>query len=60
MKIFTVDEVANELKIDKQTVMDQIKKGKLLACRVGRFWRVLENDLMEFLKGKGKTGAEIS
>lgn len=54
-KSYTIEEIAQILKVSKLTVYDLIKKEKLAAYRVGRQMRVDEADLNAY-----KSGAKIS
>ena len=47
---YKINEVAEALKVDRQTVRAYIKKGKLRAHRIGRPILITEEDLKEFLK----------
>jgi putative molybdopterin biosynthesis protein len=49
---YTVEEVANLLKVSKLTVYDLIKKGKIPSFKVGRQMRVNSKDLDLFVSGK--------
>lgn len=42
---YTVQEVAELLKIHKSTVFAMIRGGKLKAIRIGRLWRVKKEEL---------------
>lgn len=53
---YTIEEVAQLLRISKLTVYDLIKKGELSAYRVGRQMRVDKQDL-DLYKSKSKTGS---
>jgi len=48
-KFFTVEEVADLLKVDPRTIRTTIHAGKLQAARVGRHFRVSEGALREYL-----------
>ncbi len=48
-KFFTVEEVADLLKVDPRTIRAAIHGGKLKASKVGRHFRVGESDLKEYL-----------
>ena len=52
MEVFTVNEVAKMLKISEQTVRTLIQQGELPAKKVGRSWRILEEDLHAFMKDR--------
>lgn len=49
-ELFTVQEVADKLKIHVQTVRKWIKEGKIKALKLGSDWRVTEQSISEFLK----------
>ncbi|MGE7674019.1 substrate-binding domain-containing protein [Lysinibacillus sp. NPDC094403] len=53
---YTIEEVAQLLKVSKLTIYDLVKKGDLPIFRVGRQMRVDRNDLQLYIQ-KGKTGA---
>ncbi|QAY67255.1 substrate-binding domain-containing protein [Paenibacillus protaetiae] len=55
---YTTDEIAKLLKISKLTVYDLIKKGELLAYRVGKQMRVDASDL-EAYKNRSKGLANV-
>jgi len=48
-RLLTVTEVAQYLRLSNMTVYRLIRQGQLPAMRVGRSWRVREDDLTEFL-----------
>lgn len=52
---FTIEEVSQLLKISKLTVYDLIKKGELVAYRVGRQMRVDQQEIDRY-KAKNRTG----
>lgn len=52
---YTVEEVAQLLKISKLTVYDLIKRGELIAYRVGRQMRIDQQELDRY-KSKNSTG----
>ena len=51
-KLLTPDQVAERLQISRVTVMDFLRKGRLKGYRVGRLWRIKEEDLEAFLEGE--------
>jgi len=51
-KILTVAEVSQYLKIPISTLYELTRKGKIRGIKIGRHWRYLENDVLDFLKGK--------
>ena len=46
----SVEEVAEQLQVDKQTVRRWIKEGRLAAVKPGLEWRIRQSDLDEFLE----------
>lgn len=52
-KYFTVDQIADMLKIHPKTVQRYIREGKLKANKVGKSWRVSGHDLSIFTEGSG-------
>ena len=53
---YTIEEIAQLLKVSKLTIYDLVKKGELPVFRVGRQMRVDRNDLQLYIQ-KGKNGA---
>jgi len=53
-QLLTPEEAAARLKISRLTVGDWLRSGKLKGVKVGRLWRIRENDLEAFLKGGEK------
>jgi excisionase family DNA binding protein len=47
--VLTVKETAALLKLSPLTVYDYIRLGKLKAVRFGRYYRILNNDLLLFI-----------
>lgn len=59
-EVLTTEEVAQFLKIDKQTVRELLRLRKLPGRKVGRDWRVLRSELDAWLRqpeavGDGET-----
>lgn len=52
IKFYTAKEVADLLGFHVNTVRRHIKQGKLKAIKIGRGYRIEENDLKEYLKMK--------
>jgi len=46
---YTLDEVADILKLTKRTLYTYIKKGQLRAVKFGKYWRVTQEELESFL-----------
>lgn len=50
-RILTVDEAAKKLHLTPYTVREYLKSGKLPGRKLGKSWRILENELEWFLSG---------
>jgi excisionase family DNA binding protein len=42
---YTLNEVADALKLTRRTLYTYIKQGKLNALKIGKYWRVSDADL---------------
>ncbi|GMQ56559.1 helix-turn-helix domain-containing protein [Vallitalea sediminicola] len=51
-KFYTVDQVADMLKIHPKTVRKYVREGKLRGTKVGKQWRVTGHDLSLFMEGE--------
>ena len=49
-KLLTIAEVASMMRVSKMTVYRLVHGGELPALRVGRSFRVLEEDVNEYLR----------
>ena len=47
---YTVNEVADKLKVHPNTIYKYIKQGELNCIQMGNVYRVFEEDLMDFRK----------
>lgn len=50
LKIYTVKEVADLLKVSKMTISRYIQSGKLKSSKLGRMHRIADDDLRKFLE----------
>ncbi len=48
-QLYTVQEVADMLKVHWQTVLNYIKRGKLKAVRMGKGYRITRQDINAFI-----------
>lgn len=48
-KYYRVEEVAQNLQVHWQTVLNYIKKGDLQALKLGKGYRIAESDLKNFI-----------
>ena len=51
-KLLKLSEVAEILRVSRQTVMRLIKTGQIKAIKVGRQWRVPEDALRALISGE--------
>jgi excisionase family DNA binding protein len=49
-KLYTIDEIAETLKVTRRTVYNYIQSGTLKAIKIGKYWRVRHEDLERFLQ----------
>lgn len=49
-RLLTVNEVADLLRVSRMTVYRLIKEGDIAALRVGRSYRLREDDVDDYLK----------
>ena len=49
-KLLTPAQVAERLQITERTVYEWIRGGKLTALKLGRLWRIHQDDLEAFLE----------
>jgi putative molybdopterin biosynthesis protein len=50
IRIYTLKEARNILKVSRRSLYNFIKTGKLRASKVGREWRVSHEDLETLIK----------
>ena len=56
IKVYTLDEVADILKVSRRTLYTYVKEGKLPAVKMGKYWRVSQESLQTFVS----TGTTVS
>lgn len=49
IRIYTVEEVADILKVTKRSVYTYIKDKKIKATKIAKSWRVAHKDLEDFI-----------
>ncbi|MFA7078959.1 MAG: helix-turn-helix domain-containing protein [Syntrophomonas sp.] len=49
-KVYTPQQVAEILSITERTVLIWLRAGNLKGVKVGKYWRVMEKDLENFLE----------
>ena len=58
-KFLTVNEVADILRVSKLTIWRYIEAGKLPAYKVGRDWRIDQEEFEKFLQSRRSTKKEM-
>ena len=53
MNIYTVEEVAELLKIKPETVRIMLRDNELNGFKAGKAWRVTEDDLKKYIQKQG-------
>lgn len=49
LKVYTLDEVRELLHVTRRTVYNYIREGKLKAVKIGKYWRITQKNLEDFL-----------
>lgn len=49
IKVYTLDEVADILKVTRRTLYTYVKEGTLPAVKMGKYWRVTEENIKSFI-----------
>ncbi|MFA6692936.1 MAG: helix-turn-helix domain-containing protein [Acholeplasmataceae bacterium] len=49
LKLYTIDEITEILKISQRTLYVYIKNKSLKAVKMGKFWRVKMSDLQDLI-----------
>ncbi len=52
-KLYTLQEVADYLRVSRQTIYNWVGAGKIKASKCGKEYRITEQDLQDFMK-KGR------
>ena len=55
VNIYTVEEVADLLKIKPETVRIMLRDNELNGFKAGKAWRVTEDDLKKYIQKQGGT-----
>lgn len=50
IKLYTLQEVADVMKVSRQTIYNYVTAKKLKATKYGKEYRVTEEDLQHFIK----------
>jgi len=54
IKLYTLEEVSEMLRVKLRTIYSYIKEDKLKAIRMGKYWLVSHEDLQEFINSRRK------
>lgn len=49
LRLYTLKEVEDILKVKQRTLYSYIQSGKLKATKIGKYWRVKHADIAEFI-----------
>lgn len=49
-KMYTLQEVADILRVSRQTIYNYIRSGRLICTKYGKEYRLTEKQLQEFLR----------
>jgi len=55
LKLYTIEEVSEILKVTPRTIYNYIKDGELEAVKIGKYWRVRHSALETFIDERTKT-----
>lgn len=58
-KYYSVDEISNLLDMHPKTVQRYIREGKIKATKLGKAWRVLEEDFQKFMGNSPPTSQSL-
>lgn len=50
MRMYTIDEVSEMLKVNRKTISVLIKRGEIKSIKIGSQYRISEQQLQEYLK----------
>lgn len=50
LKVYTIKETAELLKVTERTIYNYVAAGKLKATKMGKYWRVTEDNIRMFLQ----------
>ena len=50
-KLYTAGDLSNILPLSYVSILEYLKKGKIIGTKIGQFWYVTEGNLNIFLEG---------
>ena len=60
MKVYTLEELVDLLKVTRRTLYNYIKSGRLKAVKMGKYWRVTQKQLDAFFSEGEALGEQIT
>ncbi len=54
MKVYTVKELSDLLKVKPSTVRSWVNQGKLKGVKLGKLWRIPEEEVQRILSARGE------
>ena len=58
IKVYTLEEAAEILQVHPRTVYNYVHNGSIRAIKVGRSWRISEDNLRQFVNGEAQEVSE--
>ncbi len=55
-EVLTAEEAAKLLRVSTKTVLNLARDGALPGEKIGRAWRFLKSDLLDYVSGRRKAG----
>lgn len=49
LRVYSIEEVTSILQVTRRSVYSYIRDGKLKAVKIGKYWRVTQQNLEDFL-----------
>jgi excisionase family DNA binding protein len=59
-RVLTTDEAIEYLRISKPTFLKYLHEGRIRAIKAGNGWRILQSELLRFLKGQSVENGRIN
>jgi len=56
MKVYTIEELVDVLHVTRRTIYNYLRSGSLKAAKMGKYWRVTEKQLEDFLQATNEGG----
>jgi len=58
-EVLTADEAADLLRVSTKTILTLAREGALPGEKVGRAWRFLRSDLLEYVRGSKHNRSDV-